>query len=218
MTTLELQRKHLFFTRTSVKRPALFLDRDGVIIEDVGYIRNASDVRIIPWIKQLIELFNKYCIPVIIVTNQSGISRGYFTWAEYDTITERMIELLGASIFISAIYANGYDNERSDEYWRKPNPGMIYAAESDLNIDLNKSIMLGDRYTDLVAAYRADLRCFAHVDSGSGNNERSRITDWYKQRIDGGLPDDNFAVKLLDPKVESIKVIWEAFMIQYRLQ
>ena len=89
-------------------RPALFLDRDGVIIKDLDYISDPNDVTLEGGILEL--LFNAYIADwkVVVITNQSGISRGFFDWSDYDKVTRQMMKLLGKPTKISAIYANGF--------------------------------------------------------------------------------------------------------------
>ncbi len=151
-------------------RPAIFCDRDGVLIKDCHYISNPNDVSILKGAKELLELAKLLNWHFIIITNQSGIARGIFSWLDYDQVTNRMIRLMEGEKLISGIYANGYGPESNDS-WRKPNIGMIQEAELDFNIDMKKSILIGDRLTDLIAGYKASFRKLIHVKTGHGMNE-----------------------------------------------
>ena len=162
-------------------RRALFLDRDGVLIEEKHYLCNPDDVQLCAGAKNLLgQAKNNHC-PVVVITNQSGIGRGFFDWAAYESVTKRLLQLLGPEAQISAIYANGYGPNAPLNSWRKPSPGMLLAAAKDLNIDLSRSILVGDRLTDLQAGASAGLPLFIHVLTGHGKEERAAVESRGKQ-------------------------------------
>ena len=117
--------------------------------------------------------------PVIIIANQSGVSRGYFNWNGYEIVTEKVLHLLGDLGPVAAIYANGYGPDAPKNSWRKPNPAMLYTAESDLKLDLKHSIMVGNRLSDLKAA--AGVKLAAHVRTGHGKKEYEKMMKWRKE-------------------------------------
>ncbi len=119
--------------------------------------------------------------PVVVITNQSGIARGYFDWGAYEAVTERLQELLGPTAPLAAVYANGHGPDAPLNSWRKPSPAMLEAAATDLRLDLDRSLLVGDRLSDLEAGARAGLRWLAHVSTGHGEQERSAVLDWQKQ-------------------------------------
>ena len=163
----------------SIINSCIFFDRDGVIIEDCHYIKNPEDVKLCPGVKELLRyLYDKKKI-IILITNQSGISKKLLSWEDYKKVTMRLIELLGHPNPISAIYANSY-NDCSQGSWRKPKPGMILQATRDYAIDLESSILIGDRQSDLDAGLNAGIKNLVHVLTGHGSNERKLI----KSRID----------------------------------
>ncbi len=168
---------------TKVKKPALFFDRDGVIIEDYNYISNSSEVRLLPGVKELLNLSRNLGWINIVVTNQSGIFRGYFGWSDYENVTLKMIKLLGNPININAVYANGCGPSKflSKDSWRKPNPNMILHATSRFNIDLKNSILIGDRLTDLMSAYNSGIITSVHVLTGHGSKERNKVVSKFKK-------------------------------------
>jgi len=172
------ERRRLLGQRCPIKAPALFLDRDGVIIKDMHHIADESLVRLHTGAKGLISQATANGFPVVVITNQSGIARGYFDWQKYELITDRMIHLLGPNCQISGIYANGYGPEAPKDSWRKPSPAMLIAAAQDLNLDLGHSIMVGDRLTDIVAGARAGVRSLVHVKTGHGETERHKVARW----------------------------------------
>lgn len=162
-------------TKTKTKIPAIFFDRDGVLIKDCHHIRDPEKVILLDGVTDLINEANKKGWLIVIITNQSGISRGLFSWKDYELVTERMLDLIGENLIINAIYANGYSSNTKEAQWRKPNPGMIYQASLDFNIDLNNSILFGDRLTDLVAGERAGLKEVFHLLTGHGKKERLKV-------------------------------------------
>jgi D-glycero-D-manno-heptose 1,7-bisphosphate phosphatase len=177
MTPL-LEHKIVFQKRFKCPRPALFLDRDGVLLEDVHYLRRPDDVSLCLGARLLLEHAALQKFPVVIVTNQSGVSRGLFNWDSYWCVTNCMLELLGPAAQISAIYASGHGPDAPQNSWRKPSPAMLVAAAEDLNLDLSRSLMIGDRLSDLKAAAAAGLKYLAHVLTGHGQKERSSVLDW----------------------------------------
>ena len=172
---------HLYSKPFGAPTPALFFDRDGVLIEDKHYICNPDDVKLCHGAKKLLEQAKNNHWPVVVVTNQSGIARGLFDWNDYESVTQRLLQILGTEILISAIYANGHGPNAPLSSWRKPSPGMLLAATKDLNIDLSRSILVGDRLTDLQAGASAGLPFLIHVLTGHGKKEREAVESWAKQ-------------------------------------
>ena len=147
-------------------RPALFLDRDGVLNEDRGYVSRWEDFHWIPGAKATIRAFNTAGWLVIVVTNQSGVGRGYYTEDEMRALHAAMqADLAQDGGHIDAIYhAPQHPEAPVDAYrhpdppLRKPNPGMILQALADWPIDREASLMVGDKPSDLEAALRAGVR------------------------------------------------------------
>ena len=158
-------------------RPALFFDRDGVIIKDAHYISNPNDVELLPGIKKLLRTSSKLGWLNIVITNQSGIARGLFEWNDYERVTSKILYLLGKPKTITAIYANGNKPSKDlpNDSWRKPNPNMILEAKLKFNINLKDSIIVGDRYSDILSGYRAGIKKYVHVFTGHGKKERNVI-------------------------------------------
>lgn len=160
----------------NVPKSCIFLDRDGVIIEDCHYIKNPKDVKLCPGAKDLIRNLHNKNYLIIIVTNQSGITKNLLTWKDYKEVSRRLIQLLGIPNPVNAIYANSY-TDSFDGSWRKPNPGMLKQAAIDFSIDLNSSILIGDRKSDLDAGINAGIRNLIHVSTGHGEFERKLIEE-----------------------------------------
>ena len=161
----------------SKKRRALFLDRDGVIIEDRHYLFEPEKVVLTKSCIQLLkEAYLNHWL-IFIITNQSGISRKLFNWKDYEAVNKKMLSLINNDNLISAIYANGYSPESEKQDWRKPNKNMITYASQEYNVDLSKSILIGDRESDIIAGVRAGVKTVFHVLTGHGKKERKQISD-----------------------------------------
>lgn len=167
----------------SKKSPVLFLDRDGVIIEDVHYINDPNKVKLCLGARKLIRKFYENNIAIVIITNQSGISKGLITWADYISVTKSMIEKLGNPNPISAIYANSHLSDLPRTNWRKPNPNMIFQAITDLNLDIKKSILIGDRGSDILAGINAGIENIISVETGYGLKEKNKILKILNEEI-----------------------------------
>ncbi|MET0272422.1 MAG: HAD family hydrolase [Phenylobacterium sp.] len=146
--------------------PALFLDRDGVLNEDQGYVHRWEDFRWIAGAREAVATFNAAGWLVIVVTNQSGVGRGYYTEDDMHALHARMSEDLAAvGGHIDAFYFAPHHPEAADDAYRhpdppdrKPNPGMILRALAEWPIDRERSVLVGDKPSDLEAALRAGIR------------------------------------------------------------
>jgi|APTNR8051073442_1049403.scaffolds.fasta_scaffold07113_5 D-glycero-D-manno-heptose 1,7-bisphosphate phosphatase len=155
--------------------PALFLDRDGVIVEEVGHLRRPADVRLIPDAGRVIAAANRAGVPVVVVSNQSGIGRGLFDWDDFghvqDEIAARLAED-GArldAVLACAFHGRAFAPfDRADHPCRKPNPGLLLIAAERLGLDLARSWIIGDRSTDLAAGQAAGLAGGLLVTTGHG--------------------------------------------------
>ena len=164
------------------KSPVLFLDRDGVIIEDCHYIKDPTKVKLCIGAKKLIRFAYNKSIPIIIITNQSGISKNLLSWEDYHNVNKAMIKKLGSPNPISAIYANSYLNDISKENWRKPNPSMVFKALEDLGLNIDNSIIIGDRKSDIICGLRAGIKNLIHVQTGHGIRERKGLINDIKNK------------------------------------
>jgi D-glycero-D-manno-heptose 1,7-bisphosphate phosphatase len=145
-------------------RPALFLDRDGVIVADTQYLGRAQDVRMLASAGVAIARCNERGIPVIVVSNQSGIARGLYDWSGFAAVQAAIASALAQAgarldaVFACAHHADGKAPLNvADHPWRKPNPGMIVAAAERMKLDLAHSWIAGDRASDLAAGKAAGL-------------------------------------------------------------
>ncbi len=136
---------------------ALFLDRDGVINVDKSYLYKIEDFELVEGIVDLIRFYQNQGYLPIVVTNQSGIGRGYYTQEEYMKLTEYMVCLFAKEgVRIEAIYHCPHIPEDRCSC-RKPRIGMFSAAQKAHQIDMKNSVMIGDKESDMEAAYRAKV-------------------------------------------------------------
>jgi D-glycero-D-manno-heptose 1,7-bisphosphate phosphatase len=145
-------------------RPALFLDRDGVINVDTGYLHRIADCRFVDGIFELVAAFAARGYAVVVATNQAGIGRGYYGEAEFAELTGWMREEFARrGGRIDAVYhcpdhpTEGIGPYRRDNPWRKPGPGMLLQAGTDLGLDLAASLIIGDKASDMAAGRAAGL-------------------------------------------------------------
>lgn len=132
---------------------AAFIDRDGTILDNMGYLNHPERVKLLPRVASGIRLLKEAGWKIVVVTNQGGIERGYYTHEILHLINMRMLELLWREgAMIDALY---YSPFVSDSPCKKPNAGMIERAVKELGIDLKGSFVVGDQLIDLELARRA---------------------------------------------------------------
>ena len=148
-----------------MNKKGVFLDRDGTINEQMGYINHLSRFHLLPGVAQAIRLLNAREIPVLVVTNQSGLARGYFPEALLDEVHAAMIERLQAEgARLDGIYVCPHHPEAKEERYRKaclcrkPKPGLFLQAAQEHDLDLSQSYVVGDRWSDLKAAAACGAR------------------------------------------------------------
>lgn len=156
------------------EKPAIFLDRDGTLNEEVDYLSDPERLVMIPGAAAAVARLNARGIPVVVVTNQSGIGRGRYGWDDFAAVMSRMGALLALENGrIDAVYASPHHEQGQGAYAvadhpeRKPNPGMLVRAAEELGLDLARSWMVGDKDIDLEAGRRAGCRV-ALVRTGYG--------------------------------------------------
>ena len=148
-----------------MKQSALFLDRDGVVNHEVGYLYRADEVRFVDGIFSLCRTAQELGYALVIVTNQSGIARGFYSTAQFEELMDWMREEFAREgVRLGAVYHCPYHPEhgvgefRREHEDRKPGPGMLLRAARELGLELRDSVMVGDRCSDVAAANAAGLR------------------------------------------------------------
>jgi D-glycero-D-manno-heptose 1,7-bisphosphate phosphatase len=162
-------------------RPAVFLDRDGTLCEEVGYLNHVSQLRIFPFAAAAIQRLNRAGLLVIVATNQSGVARKYFP----ESLVHEVHELLQRrfreqNARIDAIYYCPHAADDNCEC-RKPDLGMLKRAVQEHGIALSRSYVVGDRHGDIQLAHNAGSRGIL-VRTGYGENEvRGQVAEWATQ-------------------------------------
>lgn len=145
--------------------PAVFLDRDGTMIYDVGYLRRVEEIRWFPWTIDAIRLLNRAGYLVCVTTNQSGIARGYYTERDLAVVHRAMDDTLGqAGARVDAWFHCPHHPDGTVAEFRracecrKPGPGMIRQAEANFRIDTARSVVIGDKLLDVESGVAAGAR------------------------------------------------------------
>lgn len=144
---------------------ALFLDRDGVINVDYGHVHKKKDFKLINGIQNLIKTASKKNYKIIVITNQAGIAKGFYSEIDFQDISNYMKSLLESEkCYVDEIYfcpyhpTEGRGRYLKDSFDRKPNPGMLLKAKKDFKIDMNSSILIGDKLSDVEAGINANVK------------------------------------------------------------
>ncbi len=154
------------------EKPAVFIDRDGTLIEEVNFLSRVEDLKIFPFTQKALEMLQNRGFRVIVVTNQSGIGRNIYDEAAMNAIHEQMQRELPE--LIDAFYHCPH-LPRDGCSCRKPSPGMIETACADLGVELSGSWMIGDKKIDAETGYNAGIRT-AMVRTGYGRSHESVLT------------------------------------------
>lgn len=169
---------------------ALFLDRDGVINKEINYLHRIEEVVFLDGIFEICQHFQSLGFLIIVITNQAGIARGYYTEAEFLQVTDWMTQQFKKKgIEITRVYycpyhpTEGKGKYRADSYDRKPNPGMILKAKDEFDLDLKKSILIGDKESDIEAGIQAHVGTNVLIKSAATHNfsKADMIIDSLKQ-------------------------------------
>jgi D-glycero-D-manno-heptose 1,7-bisphosphate phosphatase len=173
---------------SSPGRPALFLDRDGVLIEERHYVRDPDEVELVPGSPEVLRAAMRRGYRLVITSNQSGIGRGLLDWPDLFAVQERLRTLWAVhglrwdmALFCPYHPSEGRGPHRRDDPWRKPRDGMIRFAAERLGIDIARSVSVGDRLRDIEAAATAGVGRLVHVATGHGASERARVASRFPE-------------------------------------
>jgi D-glycero-D-manno-heptose 1,7-bisphosphate phosphatase len=179
-------------------RPAVFIDRDGCLTEEVGYVNHPSRIRLLPGSAEAVERLNRAGIPAVLATNQSGIAKGYFSEETLRLVNAEMVRqlALGRAALDGLYVCVHHPRDGAPPYrcrcdCRKPRPGLLVRAAADLGLDLAASVMIGDKLSDVAAGQAAGAAGIL-VLSGYGRGE------WEYRAVDSGIKPDHVAETLLD--------------------
>jgi D-glycero-D-manno-heptose 1,7-bisphosphate phosphatase len=155
--------------------PAIFLDRDGTLMLDVDYCGDPGRVEVFPGAADALWRLKQAGYKLIIVTNQSGIGRGYFNENDYRAVQREFLGQLGDGLIDDTYYCP--DLPASNSTRRKPAPGMIFEAQRDHHLDLTRSYFIGDKASDIGCGRNAGVRTIL-VQTGYGAREVTCHADW----------------------------------------
>jgi D-glycero-D-manno-heptose 1,7-bisphosphate phosphatase len=154
---------------------AVFIDRDGTIMEDTDYCSHPKDVRIFPGVLEALRRLKSRGFKLIVITNQSGIGRGLFTLDQYRAVESEVLRQLGDGLIDATYFCPDAPWQRSN--CRKPAPGMIVQATRDHQIDLFRSFLIGDKEVDAECAHNAGVRAI-RVRTGIQRDMTGSNADW----------------------------------------
>ena len=160
------------------KTPAVFFDRDGTIMHDVNYCSDPKDVHVFPFVAGSLRKLKARGFKLIMITNQSGIGRGYFTREQYNAVHAEVLRQLGEPL-IDATYVCP-DVPGVESKCRKPAPGMILQGAGEHSVDLSRSIMIGDKEIDVHCGHNAGIEAI-RVQTGFESNTADSSADWIAQ-------------------------------------
>lgn len=155
------------------RRAAAFLDRDGVINQDLGHVYRVADFHLLPGVIEAVQLLAAAGLALVVVTNQAGIAKGLYTEADYKRLTTHLRDRLAhAGVVLAGVYHCPHHPQavvpalRRDCDCRKPRPGMLQRAAAELSLDLGRSLMVGDKPGDVLAGRAAGVDSNVLVRSG----------------------------------------------------
>ena len=168
-------------------RRAVFLDRDGTVCEDVGYLDRSRNLQVFPWAADAIRKLNQAGLHAVLVTNQSGVARGYFSEELiHETHDQLQTALASGGARLDAIYYCPHHPEGTIPFYsrdcecRKPGLGMLEQAAQEYNLDLRTCFVVGDKQSDLETAFRAQAQAVL-VLSGRGTETYQGRAEWLHQ-------------------------------------
>src|SRR2546430_3299577 len=162
-------------TSTRAKSPAVFLDRDGTIMHDADYCSDPKQVQTFEGVAAALRLLKKAGYKIIVITNQSGIGRGFFTEKEYRAVEAEVSRQLGNNLIDATYFCPDVPGKPSK--CRKPAPGMVLEAARDHDVDLSRSFLIGDKEIDAECAYNAGVRAI-RVRTGFDKMTDGSCADW----------------------------------------
>jgi D-glycero-D-manno-heptose 1,7-bisphosphate phosphatase len=167
---------------------AVFLDRDGTLMVDPGYPSKPEQVQLLDGVKEGLVSLRSTGFKLVIVTNQSGIGRGFFTETDFLTVQSRLEALLGKNQIAATYFCPDHPENASDR--RKPAPGMLFEAAQDLDLSLGESFMIGDKESDIEAGLKAGVKACVWITKAANATFADRKNVWV-------APDFQAAVALI---------------------
>ena len=164
-------------------KPAVFLDRDGVLIEERNYLHRVEDVALLAGVSAALRRLSDAGLKLFIVSNQSGVGRGYFTLADVGRVNEHLRrELARAGVCLEKIYIAPEAPDQPSR-GRKPSPQFLFDARDEFNLNLAESVMIGDKLIDLECGWNAGVKKSILVRTGYGAKLEQKSPELLKQAV-----------------------------------
>ena len=160
---------------TNESSAAVFVDRDGTIIEDADYCSHPKQVKVLPGVPEALRRLKSKGFKLIVITNQSGIGRGFFTVGQYRAVESEVSRQLGNGLIDATYFCPDVPGQHSSH--RKPSPGMIWQARQEHQIDLARSFFIGDKEIDVECGRNAGVRTI-RVQTGFDRDVSGSAADW----------------------------------------
>jgi D-glycero-D-manno-heptose 1,7-bisphosphate phosphatase len=155
--------------RSTGVQKAVFLDRDGTLMRDVGYCSDPADVELLDGVVELLPKLKSAGFKLVVITNQSGIGRGYFTEEAFRQVQAELENQIGSGVIDATYFCADPPENPTDR--RKPGPGMLLEAARDLTLNLSESFMVGDKAIDAEAGKRAGVKATILLQPEEAGNE-----------------------------------------------
>ena len=165
---------------TNPLSPAVFIDRDGTIMQDADYCSDPQQVKIFPRVAEALRRLKSKGFKVIIITNQSGIGRGFFTVEQYRAVEAEVLRQLGDGLIDATYFCPDVPGQHSS--CRKPAPGMIVEATREHQIDLARSFLIGDKEIDAECGRNVGMRTI-RVRTGFDRETAGSMADWVAEDL-----------------------------------
>ncbi|HEY6207288.1 MAG TPA: HAD family hydrolase [Chthoniobacterales bacterium] len=166
--------------RGNAKAAAIFVDRDGTIMQDADYCSDPKQVRVFPGVPDVLRQLKRAGYKIIVITNQSGIGRGFFTVGQYRAVEAEMLRQLGDGLIDATYFCPDVPGKPSK--CRKPAPGMVLQAAREHDVDLSRSFLIGDKEVDAVCAHNAGIRAI-RVRTGFDRATAGSCADWVAEDL-----------------------------------
>jgi D-glycero-D-manno-heptose 1,7-bisphosphate phosphatase len=160
---------------TKASHSAVFLDRDGTLMQDVDYCGDPNDVHVFEGATEALRRLNQAGYKLVVITNQSGIGRGYFSEQQYESVEQELTRQLGEGLIAATYYCPHLPTDRCE--CRKPSANMVVRAARDLDLDLSKSFFVGDKRTDIECGQNAGVKTIL-VRTGYGQKTDPNLADF----------------------------------------
>jgi D-glycero-D-manno-heptose 1,7-bisphosphate phosphatase len=165
---------------TKAKAPAVFLDRDGTLMKDVDYCGDPKDVQVFEGASEALQKLKQLGFKLVVITNQSGIARGYFDEQQYKVVEREVARQLGEELLEATYYCPHHPNDGCQ--CRKPNPELVVRAATDHAIDLSQSFFIGDKASDIECGSNAGVRTVL-VRTGYGRDTGAESADFVAENL-----------------------------------